>query len=164
VIAHHTHKPQRGEHALEGVALMNLLSGSYVLFSVPRSVFVLQRASDDPDDDRVIWTNCKNNDGLKTPPSAWRRRNGLFEPDPGFDWAEYKKEKSEPDPADNVFDVLVKKRGGLSKPDLIKAIEDEYGCVAHTARRWIKQAEKKRRIIFENSTQKYRAVGRGWKR
>jgi hypothetical protein len=158
VIAHHTHKPQKGEGALQGIGLMNLLSGSYLLFSVPRTVFVLQRASDDPDDDRVIWTCCKNNDGDKGPPSAWRRRNGLFAPDDNFDWNEYKKTRSEPDPADTVRDILAKYRGGLFRDELIKVLMDETGCVNATVRKWILKAVARRTIVFEEDTKKYRAV------
>jgi hypothetical protein len=48
---------------------------SYVLGSIPRTVFVLQSASDDPEEDRVVWTCCKNNDGELGQRSAWQRRN-----------------------------------------------------------------------------------------
>lgn len=87
VIAH-TRKPQKDERA-SGRALMHLLAGSYSLVSVPRSVFVLQPASDDTEDNQVVWTCCKNNDGELGRRSAWRRKNGLFEPVPGFDWATF---------------------------------------------------------------------------
>lgn len=84
-IVAHTRKP-KGEERISGRGLLNLLAGSYVLGSVPRSVFVMQPASDDPEDDRVVWTCCKNNDGDMGPRSAWERRNGLFAPVLDFDW------------------------------------------------------------------------------
>ncbi len=87
-IVAHTRKPATGERA-NGRALLNLLAGSYVLGSVPRSAFVLQPASDDPTDDRIVWTCCKNNDGPEGSPSAWQRRNGLFAPCPDFDWEDF---------------------------------------------------------------------------
>ena len=57
-----------------------------MLGSKPRAAFVLQPASEDPEDDQVVFTCCKNNNGALGAPSAWRRRNGLFEPLPDFDW------------------------------------------------------------------------------
>ena len=61
-IVAHTRKPKTDERA-SGRALLNLLAGSYVLGSVPRTVFVMQAASDDTTDNRIVWTCCKNNDG-----------------------------------------------------------------------------------------------------
>src|SRR4029453_11948628 len=84
-IVAHTRKPRADERAT-GRGLLNVLAGSYVLGSVPRSVFVMQLASDDPQDNRVIWTCCKNNDGELGNRSAWERRDGLFAPVTDFDW------------------------------------------------------------------------------
>lgn len=84
-IAAHTRKPRADERA-SGRALLNLLAGSYVIGSVPRTVFVMQAASDDTEDKRVVWTCCKNNDGELGKRSAWQRRNGLFAPVQDFDW------------------------------------------------------------------------------
>jgi hypothetical protein len=84
-IVAHTRKPRADERA-NGRALLNLLSGSYVIGSVPRAVFIMQVASDDTTDNRVVWTCCKNNDGELGKRSAWERRNGLFVPANDFDW------------------------------------------------------------------------------
>ena len=73
----HTRKPLSGERA-SGRALLNLLAGSYVLGSMPRCVFVMQSASDDVAEDRIVWTCCKNNDGELGDRSAWIRCNGLL--------------------------------------------------------------------------------------
>jgi hypothetical protein len=59
-----------------------------VLGSVPRSVFVLQPASEDTEDDRVVFTCCKNNDGEMGPRLCWQRRNGLFV-SADIDWKEF---------------------------------------------------------------------------
>ena len=83
-IVAHTRKPQSDER-VNGRALLNLLAGSYVLGSVPRTVFVMQAASDDVTDDRIVWTCCKNNDGELGKRSAWIRRNGLFDALTDFD-------------------------------------------------------------------------------
>jgi hypothetical protein len=84
-IVAHTRKP-RAEERASGRALLNLLAGSYVIGSVPRTVFVMQSASDDTMDNRIVWTCCKNNDGELGARSAWERRNGLFVPVQDFDW------------------------------------------------------------------------------
>lgn len=84
-IVAHTKKPQPGERS-SGRALLQLLSGSYVLGSVPRCVFVMQSATDDVSETRVVLTCCKNNDGDLGKRSVWERRNGLFTPVHEFDW------------------------------------------------------------------------------
>jgi hypothetical protein len=85
VIAHHLRKPQTAELS-KGRSLMFMLAGSYVLTSVPRTVFVMQPASDDVEDDQVVWTCSKNNNGELGKRSAWKRRNGVFTGVPKFDW------------------------------------------------------------------------------
>jgi AAA domain len=87
-IVAHTRKPKNDDRA-SGRGLLNLLAGSYVLGSVPRTVFVMQAGSDDPEDDRVVWTCCKNNDGEMGQRSAWHRRDGIFVPVIDFDWDEF---------------------------------------------------------------------------
>lgn len=102
-IVAHTRKPRADERA-NGRALLNLLAGSYVIGSVPRSVFIMQAASDDPEDKRVVWTCCKNNDGELGKRSAWERGNGLFVPVHNFDW--------------NTFDGDGERRRTVSLDDL----------------------------------------------
>jgi hypothetical protein len=84
----HTRKPKQEERH-SGRALLNLLAGSYILGSVPRTVWILQAASDAGEDSRVVWTCCKNNDGDLGARSAWVRRNGLFQPLSDFDWTSF---------------------------------------------------------------------------
>jgi hypothetical protein len=84
-IVAHTRKPKTDERA-SGRALLNLLAGSYVLGTVPRTVFIMQAASDDVTDNRVVWTCCKNNDGEFGPRSAWEREGSLFPTAKDFDW------------------------------------------------------------------------------
>jgi hypothetical protein len=85
-IVAHTRKPRAEERANKGRALLNLLSGSYVLGSIPRTVWILQNASDSVTDNRVVVTCCKNNNGEEGPRSVWQRSNGLWIPVSGFDW------------------------------------------------------------------------------
>jgi hypothetical protein len=102
-IVAHTRKPRTDERA-NGRALLNLLAGSYVIGSVPRTVFVMQAASDDTTDNRIVWTCCKNNDGELGARSAWERGNGLFVPAADFDW--------------KTFDADGEKRRTVSLDDL----------------------------------------------
>lgn len=88
LILHHLRKP-KSEDRHKGRNLQNLLSGSYVLVSVARSVLVLQPASDDTEDARVVMTCAKNNDGELGKRSAWERRAGTFEPVKEFNYEEF---------------------------------------------------------------------------
>ena len=87
-IVAHTRKPAAGERT-NGRGLLNVLAGGYALGSVPRAAFVIQHASDDPEEKRVVFTCAKNNDGELGPRSAWVRGNGLFQPVVEFDWKEF---------------------------------------------------------------------------
>ena len=88
LILHHLRKPKSDDRH-KGRNLAHLLSGSYVLVSVARSVMVMQPATDDTEDARVVLTCAKNNDGELGARSAWERRAGLFEPVPEFDWESF---------------------------------------------------------------------------
>ena len=124
VIVAHTRKPKADERAT-GRGLLNLLAGSYVLGSVPRCAFVLQAASDDPEDDCVVWTCCKNNDGELGGRSAWHRENGLFTPATDFDWETFDAPAGDR-PTVKVTDVAAVLDNGrlLRKAELVKALED----------------------------------------
>jgi hypothetical protein len=124
-IVAHTRKPKSDERA-SGRALLNLLAGSYVLGSVPRTVFVMQAASDDTTDNRVVWTCCKNNDGDLGARSAWERRNGLFAPVTEFDWDTF--DNPHPDEraritADDLSEVFENGQKQLTKADAVKALQ-----------------------------------------
>jgi hypothetical protein len=84
LIIHHLRKP-KNEDRHRGRSLSNLLAGSYTIISVPRSVFVLQPASDDTKDNRVVITPAKNDDGDFGERSAWERANGPFTTAEEFD-------------------------------------------------------------------------------
>jgi AAA domain/DnaB-like helicase N terminal domain len=124
-IVAHTRKPKTDERA-SGRALLNLLAGSYVLGSVPRSVFVMQAASEDTTDNRVVWTCCKNNDGELGECSAWERRNGLFSPVLDFDWEAF--DNPHPDnrvtiTADHMAEIFENGEKRLIKADAVRALQ-----------------------------------------
>ena len=90
-IVAHTRKPQANEKRTGGTGLMHILSGSYILTSVPRSIFVMVRGSDEETTDSVVWCNPKNSNGPQSERTAWHRRAGGFAPDTDFDWREFDK-------------------------------------------------------------------------
>ncbi|MCB1099691.1 MAG: AAA family ATPase [Verrucomicrobiae bacterium] len=89
VIVHHLRKQGGKDGKKRGRELLSELSGSYVLGSAPRCVMILEPASSDTSDDRVVLTCAKNNNGHMGESTAWHRRNGLFQECDDFDWSEY---------------------------------------------------------------------------
>lgn len=86
LIVHHMRKKGSDTSARKtGRDLLHELAGSYQIGSAARSAFVLEPSSTDTENDVVVLTCCKNNDGMEGAPSAWHRRNGLFEPCHDFD-------------------------------------------------------------------------------
>jgi hypothetical protein len=86
LIVAHTRKPTGDGKS--GRGLINDVAGSHVLVSVPRSVFVMQHALDSTDDNHIIMTCCKNNDGALGPRTAWQVQDGRFVPCENFDWSQ----------------------------------------------------------------------------
>jgi hypothetical protein len=130
-IVAHTRKPRHDERT-GGRALLNLLAGSYVLGSVPRTVFVMQAASDETTDNRVVWTCCKNNDGELGHRSAWERRSGLFAPVSEFDWDAF--DAADKDAREKITEndlAAIFHDGSLNKPEAVRLLEKNTG--AHRA-------------------------------
>jgi hypothetical protein len=128
-IVAHTRKPRPDERAT-GRALLNLLAGSYVLGSVPRTVFVMQAASDETEDNRIVWTCCKNNDGELGGRSAWERRNGLFTPVSEFDWDTFEnphKDDRVTITSDDLAMVFENGEKQLTKADAVRALQTLTG-------------------------------------
>ncbi|MGO9608741.1 MAG: AAA family ATPase, partial [Verrucomicrobiia bacterium] len=129
VIVAHTRKP-KSEEKYRGRDLLHVLAGSYVLGSVPRTVFVMLHASDDPLGNEIVWVCCKNNDGELGDRSAWARRNGLFVHVKDFDWEAYDK------PADDrktiteadIAEVFHHGKRSLSRKQAVAALEELTGC------------------------------------
>jgi hypothetical protein len=86
MIVAHTRKPRMGEK-VNGRGLLNLLSGSLVLGSIPRAAFILQAATDDTEGKEFVFCCCKNNNGPLGPATAWKRDGVKFVgPLLDFDW------------------------------------------------------------------------------
>ena len=126
VIVHHTRKPRFGEKA-NGRSLLNILSGSYVLTSVPRTVFVMQPASDSPEDNRIAWTCCKNNNGEMGERSVWEIGNGLCERIDEFDWEDFDKgEGRKPAPKvtlDHLKQLFQNGNVWLKRPEAVSKLQ-----------------------------------------
>lgn len=88
IIAHHFRKP-KAEDARSGRNLAHLLSGSYKLRSAGRSLIAVQLASNDVNEDRLVVTCLKNNNGQHGQRSAWLRKAAWFEPLPDFDFGQF---------------------------------------------------------------------------
>jgi hypothetical protein len=127
-IVAHTRKPKTDERA-SGRGLLNLLAGSYVLGSVPRTVFVMQAASDDTTDNRIVWTCCKNNDGELGARSAWERRNGLFAPVRDFDWDSFDAPKEDSRSVITESDLAaIFESGALTKGEAVEQLKANTGA------------------------------------
>lgn len=87
----HTRKPQPNDKRTGGTGLMHLLSGSYILTSVPRCIFIMTRGSQDETDDSVVFFNPKNSNGENAPRSACHRKLSGFTRATDFDWKEFDK-------------------------------------------------------------------------
>ena len=91
----HTRKPSAAErNSPSGRALLNTLSGSLVLGSLPRAVWVMQSANNRTDCTEVISTCCKNSNGELGPRTVFNTANGDWDPVVGFDWAAWESQKS----------------------------------------------------------------------
>ena len=160
LIVAHTRKPMVHERS-DGRSLLNVVAGSYILGSVPRSVFVLQHASDKTDEDRVVMTCCKNNNGQLGDPGAWTRNGGgIFDPVPNFDWQKFRSNnRSSKETWRDLPVVLMQLGGKCPKKIFAEEIRKLYGINLATAYRWINQAGAARLIAFDNQSQNYFVPG-----
>jgi hypothetical protein len=89
-IVAHTRKPKTDDRLTGGSAMMHQLSGSHIIASVPRSVFIMLPANElDETDRHRLWFNPKNNNGFESPRSAWSLSKSGFSPAKGFDWDQF---------------------------------------------------------------------------
>ena len=89
VIVAHLKKAILGDKRMSGRQLMGQVSGSMRLMQKARTAFMLQGATDDITDARVIFDCGKCNNGQPLPMSAWMRCNGAFLALPAFDFDEW---------------------------------------------------------------------------
>ena len=128
-IVTHTRKPKADERT-SGRDALNMLAGSYLLGSIPRSAFIMQSASDETTENRVIWHCCKNNDGELGHSTVWERGNGIFKPVENFDWSELNN-PGEPRKAITEVDLAALFGNGsrqLAKSHAVQSLMDQTGC------------------------------------
>lgn len=84
----HMRKQRGGENwrPKTGRELLSEVSGSYAVGAKARTVFAIQPATMEADDDRIIFDCAKSNNDVPMPMSAWHRRNGAFIPCKDFDF------------------------------------------------------------------------------
>jgi hypothetical protein len=153
-IVAHTRKPHFGERS-SGRALLNLLAGSYVLGSVPRTVFIMQAASDDVADNRIVWTCPKNNDGELGDRSVWERCNGLFTAVSGFDWETFDDpEKGDGPKWEDVKNIVAELGDRADRKRIIAELKDR-GASKSAAYRHIETAERRGVIRLSPQTKIY---------
>ncbi len=130
-IVAHTRKP-KSEERYRGRDLLHILAGSYVLGSVPRTVFVMLHSSDDPTGNEVVWVCCKNNDGELGERSAWARRNGLFIHVKDFDWDAFDKPASDrPTVTEaDIAEVFHHGNRKLARKQAVAELAERTGCKA----------------------------------
>lgn len=128
IIVAHLRKQSAGDGKKRGRDLLPELSGSAMIGSAARSVFVLEHGSPDDDCDVVVWTCAKNNDGREGPSSAWHRRNGLFTPADEFDLEKYF--AGEPGGRIKIaaHDVAEAIGGGVARRVAASRLMDSTGC------------------------------------
>ena len=139
IIIAHTRKPREDERS-SGRTLLNVIAGSFILGAAARAAFVLQNGSTDTEDDRVVWTPCKNNDGQLGPRTAWHRRNGLFVPCPDFDWQEFDGGDGKSRSKVTAADIAAVFTDGkpLTKSEAAGKLEELTGVSRATAFRYLK--------------------------
>jgi len=127
-IVAHTRKPQTGERRSGGTGLMHALSGSYVLTSVPRCIWIVVRGSEDETDNAVVIFNPKNSNGQNSARSAWVRKNGLFEPLADFDWKQFDKppEERRTITGEDIEQVL-KGQGVVARAKAVESLKESTG-------------------------------------
>ena len=123
LIVAHNRKPKNDERKT-GRALLNEIAGSHVITSAARCAFIMQAATDNEEDDRVVWSCAKNNDGALTAQSAWHRKNGIFLPCADFDLEEFNKPSNGKSHPISIEDMRTLFDSGNRALDKIRAVEE----------------------------------------
>ena len=128
VVVSHLRKGSGGEGRKRGRDLLPELSGSGMIGSSARSVFILEPGSPDPADNRLVWTVAKNNDGHEGASSAWLRRNGLFDPCDDFDFEEFFSRAGMSREKITAEDIREALGSGTVKKNASKRLREITGC------------------------------------
>jgi hypothetical protein len=130
-----------------GRQLLGQVSGSFRIGQKARTVFVLQPASMEPDDDRVIFDCAKANNDQPLPMSCWYRRNLEFIPCPNFDFDAWLNPPAEgarlhkPE-GEEWREIFGGGPAGMTKKTLADQLMQDRHCATASAYRWIDGAVK----------------------
>ncbi|MDQ8198180.1 AAA family ATPase [Pelagicoccus enzymogenes] len=123
VVVHHMRKPRYSTRS-SGRSKIYESAGSYGLVSAARTVFALEPLSDTEDDNRVLFSCVKNNNGPLRPATVWRYNNGSFEfvgrPDEILDL-----DVSSEDKAERLRELV--EAGNVTRAELLEALKNEKG-------------------------------------
>ena len=129
-----------------GRALLAESLGSNYLTQKARTVFAIQPASMDLEDDRLVFEAAKCNDGQPIERAAWHRRNGMFIPCKDFDfdaWLnppdEERSGRKRGDPNALLQGILPKGRRML-RARIAEALKESHQVGASTVYRWLDKA------------------------
>lgn len=129
LIVHHLRKKSSDHQRKSGRDLLHELAGTYQIGSSARCVFALEPASKDTEDDRVVLTCCKNNDGHEGTPTVWHRQNGLFAECQDFDWeAFHAGEVKEQGITVSAVKAALSGKGWLTKTEAVQLLIDADVC------------------------------------
>lgn len=124
LVVHHMRKKGSESSRKRGRDLLHELAGSYTIGSSARCVFAMEPASSDLEDQTVVLTCCKNNDGEEGPPTAWIRRNGLFDAHPDFDMESFLSDEGGAQKGKRVsFEAVAKALRGMQGETKTQAVE-----------------------------------------
>ena len=84
----------------------------------------MQAATDDEEDNRVVWSCAKNNDGTLPAKSAWYRKNGIFLPCLDFDWDDFNKGGNETSKPISIDDLRKLFDAGKRRLEKNKAVDE----------------------------------------
>lgn len=141
VIIAHMRKQRGGENwrPKTGRELLSEISGSYAIGAKARTVFVIQPATMNAEDDRIVFDCAKSNNDTPLPMSAWYRRNGAFQPCPDFDfdgWLNPPDDRGgkQRQVTDQVMrDLFHQGRRALCRLDAVEALCQATGLATSTA-------------------------------
>jgi len=154
VVIHHLRKQAGGEKRKKGRELLSELSGSYIIGSACRTAFILEPVTPDGDDDRVVLTCAKNNNGEMGSPTAWHRKDSLFVPCEDFDWEEWESDDGMRRKVVELEDFAAIFENGsqkLTRSEAVKALQDHTGLGRAAVYRSLQPDGRHRRNLRESA-------------
>jgi hypothetical protein len=118
-------------------------------------VFVIQPATDDVQDNRIVWTCCKNNDGELGDRSAWERRNGSFIPVEDFEWETFDGTTGKAVVKPQILRELLERGREYDKQQIVTVVKEETGLAKSRAYQLVDQAKARGVLCYSKLTKIY---------